>query len=154
MVNSTLFFAGMLVLILVAAGSSLLYDHQQQRQLDQNRLHEIKGRLMIIQNLDNQTNQRSTINKKNKNIDEDSSKRSIDDQPRKEEKYFVVQEGGNLSKNSSAYRITIQELKVVKDLSSEETIFSNPASNSARRGTGCVGPEPGRRQLGRRGDPH
>ena len=113
MIKKKLRFAGMLVIVLVALALPPLYHLYHKRQFDQNRLGEINARLMITQNLDRQNNQMQTINEKIKHTKEDSSKSSIDDQPRKEEKYYVVQKGDNLSRISSTTKITIQELKVI-----------------------------------------
>ena len=102
-----------LVIILAITGFHFLYDYYQERQRHQNRTREIKGRLSIIQNLDNQNYQAGAITEKQNHTHTDSSKISTNDQPGKEED-SVEQKGGAFSKVSSTDKIIIYRLIIVQ----------------------------------------
>lgn len=126
-----------MIIISVVAVLSLVHDQNQPKLKNQKKVSELEDKLSIIEKLSTQNNQLQTIDKKIKRINEDSSKNSIDDQPRKEEQYYVVQKGDNSPKIRSINKINIQklnivnnaitihELKVVNNINSAEAVFSN-----------------------------
>ena len=116
MIIKKTYYPWILIIISVIAGWSLVYVENQPRQKNQKRVSELEDKLLIIEKLGTQNNQLQTMNKNIKRINEGSSKSSIDDQPRKEEQYFVVQKGDDLSQIRSINKISIQELNVVNNV--------------------------------------
>lgn len=79
----------------------------------------------ISRQMINQNHQIENINQKIKHINEDYFKISKNNQQEIEEenRYYLVQKGDNLFQISSRNKITIQELKEINDIGSEEAIF-------------------------------